>query len=65
METITIPKQEYEKLMEYKQIVDLEFERPLSKELLKKLEDAELEIRAGKGRSLHSKHGVKEYLNQL
>ena len=65
MKTVTIPKQEYEKLMEYKHIVQLEFERPLSKVLLKKLEKAEQAIHTGKGTAFHSKHEVQEYLDQL
>ncbi|MBI2106509.1 hypothetical protein HYT57_00860 [Candidatus Woesearchaeota archaeon] len=64
-ENITIAKEIYEELIGYKRIVEIEYERPLSKELLKKLEKAKRNINAGKGITLHSKSKLKEYFEAM
>lgn len=64
-ESITIPKEKYDELMNYKRIVEIEFERPLSKELLKKLEKAKKNIDAGRGISLNSESELKEYFKAM
>jgi len=61
MQTVTIPKQEYQALIGYKQLVQLEYEQPLSKELLKKLAEAKQDIESGRGVVLHSKKEIQEY----
>ena len=64
-ETITIPKQEYKTLVEFKRIVELEYEKPLSKHVLKKLEESRRDIKAGKGVVLHSKSEVQKYFQSM
>ena len=64
-ETITIPKEEYKNLMQFKRIVELEYDKPLSKYLLKKLEEAGRDIKAGKGVALHSSNEVQQYFKSM
>ena len=64
-ESITIPKKEYETLMECKRIVELEYDRPISKDLLKKLEESQRDIKSGKGVVLHSKSEVQNYFKTM
>ena len=64
-ESITIPKKTYVELMGFKRIVEIEYERPLSKELLKKLEKAKKDIETGKGVILRSKSELKEYFEAM
>lgn len=64
-ETVTIPKEEYKSLKDYKKIVELEYDKPLSKELLKKLMVAKKNIKAGKGVTLHSREEVHKYFESM
>jgi len=64
-ETITIPKEEYRTLMEFKRIVELEYELPLSRKLLKKLEEARNDIQAGKGIVLCSTGEIRQYFQRM
>ena len=63
--SITIPKEEYETLIECKRIVGLDYDRPLSKELLKKLGEAQRDIKSGKGVVLRSKRDIQEYFKTM
>lgn len=64
-QSITIPKEEYESLIECKRIVELEFDRPISKELLRKLEEAKRDIISGKGAAFHSKSEIQKYFKSM
>ena len=64
-ETITIPKEEYKNLMQFKRIVELEYDKHLSKEFIKKLEEAGRDIKAGKGVVLHSPSEVQRYFESM
>ena len=64
-ESVTLSRKEYETLVGYKQIVELEYERPLAKALLKKLENAQRDIQSGKGIVLHSKAEIQKYFESL
>lgn len=64
-ETITIPKEEYKTLIEFKRIVELEYGNPLSKQILKRLEESRRDIKGGKGVVLHSKSEIQKYFQSM
>ena len=65
METITIPKQEYELLIKCKNILELESDKELSPEFLKKIEKARNDIKEGKRLKFKTKKEVENYFKAM
>ena len=63
--SITIPKEEYNTLIGFKRIVEIEYGRSLSKALLKELEEAQRDIKSGKGVALHSRKEIQKYFESM
>lgn len=64
-ETITIPKEEYNDLMDCRKVIELEYDQQLSKELLKKLKETQQSIKQGKGTRLNSLEELEAYFDKL
>lgn len=64
-ETITIPKEEYNELIELKRFVELEYERPLSDGTLRKIRKIIKEMDKGKYTSITSEKQFDDFFDQL
>ena len=65
METITIPKDEYERLVKCRHIVESEFEEKFSKKFIEDVKNAEEEYKKGNFVRFNNKGEAKKYLNSL
>ena len=63
--SVTIPKEEYDTLIGFKRVVEIEYGLSLSKAVLKELENAKRDIQSGKGIVFHSKDGIKKYFEAM
>ena len=65
METITIPKAEYELLLKIKRTMELDLEERFNKKFVERVGKALKELREGKGKEIKNKRELDEYFEAM
>ena len=65
METITIPKREYELLLKVKKTMELDIEERFNKRFLESVNKSLKDLKEGKGKIIRNKKELREYFRAM